>query len=198
MGKQFIIAIGREYGSGGHEIAEMIAKDLGFELYDRAILDGIADEKNIKIEYLEKYDEKPRNLILSRRIGSFSNSIEEVMAELQFDYLKEKAKSGESFVVVGRCGESVFRQHEGLISLFITGDYESKVQRIMKKYKLSRKEAAIKIARHDRSRKKYHNYHSDFKWGDSRCYDICVNSSKLGEVETSKILVEYIRKRMEE
>lgn len=198
MGKQFIIAIGREYGSGGHEIAEMIAKDLGFELYDRAILDGIADEKNIKIEYLEKYDEKPRNLILSRRIGSFSNSIEEVMAELQFDYLKEKAKSGESFVVVGRCGESVFRQHEGLISLFITGDYESKVQRIMKKYKLSQKEAAIKIASHDRSRKKYHNYHSDFKWGDSRHYDICVNSSKLGEVETSKILVEYIRKRMEE
>ena len=46
MGKQFIIAIGREYGSGGHEIAEMIAKDLGFELYDRAILDGIADEKS--------------------------------------------------------------------------------------------------------------------------------------------------------
>lgn len=196
MGKQIIIALSREYGSGGHVIAEKIAKDLGIKLYDRSLLDHIADEKDIKIEYLEKYDEKPRNVVLSRRVGKFTNSIEEVMAEIQFDFLKEKAKDGESFIVVGRCGETVFDGHEGLVSLFITGDYDAKLDRIMKKYKLSKQEAAFKMARHDRSRKRYHNNHSDFKWGDSRHYDVCINSSKLGIEGTALILEEYIKGRI--
>lgn len=198
MGKQFIIAISREYGTGGHEIAEHIAKELGLDMYDRKILEGVANENNIKIEYLEKYDEKPRNLVLSRRIGNYSNSIEEVMAEMQFEYLKEKAAEGKSFVVVGRCGETVFKDCEGLISIFITGDHEIKLKRIMNKYGISEKEAEIKMLRHDKKRKKYHNYHSDFKWGDSRNYDICINSNKLGEEKTAQVLVEYIKDRMEE
>lgn len=62
MDKQVIIAISREYGSGGHEIAKIIADDMGLNLYDRSLLDEIAREKDIKIEYLEKYDEKPKNI----------------------------------------------------------------------------------------------------------------------------------------
>lgn len=198
MDKQFIIAVGREYGSGGHEIAEIIAEELGFKLYDRRILEGMAAEKGIKLEDLEKYDEKPKNIVFSRSVGGYSNSNEEVMAELEFEYLKEKAKTGESFVVVGRCGETVFKEHKGLVSLFITGDYSNKLNRIMKKYALSEKEAANKISRHDKNRKKYHNYHSDFKWGDSRYYDMCINSSRLGEKATARILIDYIKERMEQ
>ncbi len=198
MDKQFIIAVGREYGSGGHEIAEIIAEELGFKLYDRRILEGMAAEKDIKLEDLEKYDEKPKNIVFSRSVGGYSNSNEEVMAELEFEYLKEKAKTGESFVVVGRCGETVFKEHKGLVSLFITGDYSNKLNRIMKKYALSEKEAANKISRHDKNRKKYHNYHSDFKWGDSRYYDMCINSSRLGEKATARILIDYIKERMEQ
>lgn len=198
MDKQFIIAVGREYGSGGHEIAEIIAEELGFKLYDRRILEGMAAEKGIRLEDLEKYDEKPKNIVFSRSVGGYSNSNEEVMAELEFEYLKEKAKTGESFVVVGRCGETVFKEHKGLVSLFITGDYSNKLNRIMKKYALSEKEAANKISRHDKNRKKYHNYHSDFKWGDSRYYDMCINSSRLGEKATARILIDYIKERMEQ
>ncbi len=196
MEKQFIITVSREFGSRGHEIAGIIARQLGFKLYDRRILDGIADEKNIKIEYLEKYDEKPRNLMLSRRIGNFSNSIEEVMAEMQFEYLKEKAAEGESMIVVGRCGEMVFKDHPGLISIFVTGDYETKIERVKEHYNLSRKEAILKMSRHDKNRKRYHNYHSDFKWGDSRYYDMCINACKMDIKDTAKILAEYIKKRM--
>lgn len=197
MDKQFIIAVGREYGSGGHEIAEIIAKELGFKLYDRRILEGMAAEKDIRLEDLEKYDEKPKNIVFSRIVGGYSNSNEEVMAELEFEYLREKAKTGESFVIVGRCGATVFKEHKGLVSLFITGDYSNKLNRIMKKYNLSEKEAASKISRHDKNRKKYHNYHSDFKWGDSRYYDMCINSSRLGEKATAGILINYIKERME-
>ena len=134
MDKQVIIAISREYGSAGHEIAEKTARDLGLKLYDRNMLDDISKDKDIHVEYLEKYDEKPKKLFSSRRVGAYTNSIEEIIAEMQFDYLREKADTGESFVIVGRCAETVLKDRKGLISVFILGNYEVKLKRIMDKY----------------------------------------------------------------
>lgn len=196
MAEQTIISVGREYGSAGHEIAERIAKELGFKFYDRNMLDEIAQEKNIEVKYLEKYEEKPRNLILSRSVKGYSNSIEEVIADMQFEYLRKKADSGESFVVVGRCAEEVLKDKEGLISIFILGDREVKLNRIKEKFHIEETEALLKMRRHDKNRKRYHNRHSDGKWGDSRSYDLCVNSSKMGVDKTVDILVAYIRERM--
>lgn len=193
---QTIISISREYGSGGHIIAKQIAEKQGLNFYDRRMLDEIADEKKIKVEILEKYDEKPRNLFLSRRINEYSNSMEEILADMQFNYIQKKAESGESFVIVGRCAETILKDYEGLISIFVTGDEESKLKRVMEVYKLNREDAAAKIHRHDRYRKHYHNRHSDFKWGDSRNYDLCINSSKLGIDLTSEALNHYIDLRM--
>lgn len=82
---------------------------MGLKFYDRKILDEIANQMDVNVEVLEKYDEKPRNLMLSRRVGKYSNSMEEILAETQFDYIREKAENGESFVIVGRCSETVFR-----------------------------------------------------------------------------------------
>lgn len=196
MAKQTIIAISREFGSGGHEIAERLAKELGLKLYDRNMLDEIAKEKNIQIEYLEKYDEKPRKLFLSRRVGAYSNSIEEIVAEMQFEYLKEKADTGESFVVVGRCAETVLREYEGLISMFILGDMPAKIERVRRIYRLSEEDAVAKVKRHDKKRRQYHNRHSDHEWGDSKTYDLCMNDSKLGIDKTVEILKQYIQERM--
>ena len=137
MGKQVIIAISREFGSGGHAIAEQVAKDMGLKLYDRTILEEIASEKRTKAEVLEKYDEKPRNSILTRRVRGYSNSMAENLAEMQFEYLKKKADSGESFVIVGRCAETVLHENRGLISIFILGDRAAKIKRIEEKYALS-------------------------------------------------------------
>ena len=58
MAKQQIISISREYGTGGREIAQKIAQDLGLQLYDRNMLEEIAQEKNIKPEMLESVDER--------------------------------------------------------------------------------------------------------------------------------------------
>lgn len=196
MAEQMIISIGREFGSGGHAIGEKIAKDLGLKFIDRNMLDEIAEEKNIQVEYLEKYDEKPRKLIMSRRVGAYSNSLEEIVADMQFDYLRQKADSGESFVVVGRCAETVLRGREGLITIFVLGDRECKINRVKERYQLSDAEAVAKMSRHDRKRKQYHNRHSDFKWGDSRGYDLCVNSSRLGVAKTAEMLEMYIKERM--
>lgn len=195
MEKQIIISVSREYGSSGHEIAEAIAKDLGLTLYDRALLDKVAEEKGMKPELVAKYDERPRNPLLSRRVGGHSNSIAENIAQMQFEYIKNKAESGESFVIVGRCAETVLRDHPGLISIFILCDREKKILHTREKYNLTEHEAVLKMNRHDIRRKNYHNRHSYFKWGDSRGYDICINSSGLGVGETAKILECYIEKK---
>ncbi len=196
MAGQIIVAIGREFGSGGHAIAEKIAKELGIKMYDRNMLDEIAQEKNIKVEVLEKLDEQPKKLILSRRVGAYSNSFEEILADMQFEYIEKKADSGESFVVVGRCAESVLSGREELISIFVLGDKSVKKERVKELYNLSDMEASSKMHRHDRKRKQYHNRHADNKWGDSRGYDICINSSRLGVDKTADILIDYIKERM--
>ncbi len=193
---QTIISVSREFGSGGHIIAEKIAKDHVLRFYDRHLLDEIANENNVQVEVLEKYDEKPRNAFLSRRVGAFSNSMEEILAEMQFDYIRKKADSGESFVIVGRCAETVLSGHSGLISIFVVGDDEAKLKRVEQVYKLNSNEAILKMKRHDKKRRQYHNRHSSFRWGDSRNYDLCINSSKLGLDRTAEALEDYIKARI--
>ena len=193
--KQLIISIGREFGSGGHEIAEMLAERFELNLYDKNLLEQIANDKNLNVKNLEKYDEKPRNMWMTRTVHGYSNSAEENLANMQFEYLKKAAADGESFVIVGRCAETILKNNPALISKFILGDWENKVERITRLYDMEREEAESFIYRQDKKRKNYHNYYCKGKWGDSRNYDISVNSSKLGEEETTQMLVEYIMKR---
>ncbi len=163
--KQLIVVISRECGSGGHTIAELIAGHYKIPLLDRNLLTEMCSEKNINVTNFEKFDEAPRNKLLSRTVKGFSNSPEEIIAEMQFDFLKKKAEQGESFVVVGRCAETVLKGHPALISFFVLGDMEN-------------------------------NTHSDVKWGDSRNYDLCINSCRLGLESTFSVLLDYIDKRL--
>lgn len=197
MAQQLIISIGREFGSGGHEIAKMIAKHYGLELYDRNLLDEIAMERDLDGELLKSFDEKRKNIFLSRTVGNFSSSPEENIAHLQFKYLRSKAEEGKSFVVVGRCSDYILKEYSGMVSLFVLADMESKVERIKELYHLSERAAKDKIKRHDRYRKEYHNSYCKLKWGDTRSYDLSVNSSRLGVEKTFQALVQYIDLRRE-
>ena len=198
MEKRLIISIGREFGSGGHVIAEALAKKFNIPMYDHNLLDHIAEEKNLNAEELKKFDEKPRNVLLSRTLKGHSSSPHDHIAMMQFDYIKKKAEKGESFVIVGRCAEMVLKEFEGMISIFILGDKECKTKRVMEVYDISKEEARKKMERHDVYRKQYHNSYCDSKWGDSRSYDLCVNSSRLGIDGTVAMLADYIRARMGE
>ena len=197
MDKQIIITIGREYGSGGHEIARKIAERLNLNLYDRNMLDEIAQELHVDAEEFKKFDEKPRHKLFSRTVKGHSNSMEDHMAHIQFEHIEKKAAEGESFVVVGRCAEHVFKEHGSLISIFVLGDKETKMLRIMEKRGMEEKEALHAMERHDGTRKAYHNSHALSKWGDSRTYDLCINSSRLGIDGTVDALLDYIEKRIE-
>lgn len=193
--KQVMISISREFGTYGHHIAAMVAEDLGINLYDRALLDEIAEEQGIDVKHLEKYDERPKLPVISRRVRGYSNSMEDALFHMQSEFLQKKATLGESFVVVGRCAETVLKGREGLITIFILGDELKKLQDVKEKFNLSDKEALKKMKRHDLKRKAYHNRHSAIKWGDSRGYDLCVNDSKLGIDKTVELIERYIEER---
>ena len=197
MQKRLILTVSREFGSGGHVIAEALARRFELDLYDNNLLEHIAEEKNVGGDVLKRYDERPKNRLFSRTVRGYSNSIQENVANMQFDYLKKLARDGKSFVVVGRCSETILKGYEGLVSIFVLGDREVKRERIMRLYRLSAEEAEHMMARKDWERKSYHNYYCKVKWGDSRNYDLSINSSRLGIDRTVDLLESYIRARME-
>lgn len=195
MEKQLIISLGREFGSGGHIIAQQLAERYKIPLYDSNLLRHVAVEKEMNAEKLQKYDENPKNVLFTRTVRGYSSSPEENIARMQFDYLKSKADAGESFVIVGRCAESVLKGNPNLISIFILGDMEQKIVRTMESNNISREKAVMLIEQQDKKRKTYHNHYCEGKWGDSRNYDLSINSSKLGLNETTRIIAEYIDSR---
>lgn len=192
---QIIISVGREFGSGGRVIAETLAKRFNIPIYDRHLITEIAEKTGLTPEQIEKYNENPKKKIISRRVRGYSNSIEDNVAEMQFNFLKEKSESGESFVVVGRCSETKLKGNPALISFFILADTDAKIKRVMEIYELSEDDAIEFIRKKDKKRKRYHNYHCSGHWGDSRLYDLCINSSRLGIDKTVDYLESYIRER---
>lgn len=196
MEKQLIISVGREYGSGGHEIAEKLAKHYGIQLLDHNLLDEIAAKKNVNMDHLKDLDEKHKNPLSSRTVRGYSSSPEENLLYLQFDYLRDKADAGESFVIVGRCSETILKQYDSMISIFILADRDKRTERIMRLYHLTESEAVKKIREKDMSRRRYHNSFCVGKWGDCRNYDVSLNSSKLGIDGSVKLLTDYIDSRI--
>lgn len=180
MSKQIIITIGREYGSGGHVIAKKVADELGISYYDKKMLvEGTAKLSGMDKGLIKKLDERPTGFPFAR-IGAFEDSPESAVAYKTFEFIREIANSGESCVIVGRCADSVLRERDNVVKIFVTGNKEDKIKRIANIRKISMKEAEEECKETDHFRRAYHNYYSTTKWGDSRAYDLVINSSALG------------------
>ena len=197
MRDQLIISLGREFGSGGHEIARRLAERFNLPLLEENMLQKIAQEKGMDTNAVGHYDEKPKLHGVYRTVHGFNNSPEEAVVQMQFQYLKELAAEGKSFLVVGRCAEEVLKDYDCMVSIFVLANPEFKLERIMAREDISREKALSLMERKNRKRKVYHNQYCKGKWGDSRNYEICINSSKLGIEGTTDMLESYIRARMQ-
>ncbi len=196
MSSQIIISVNREYGSGGLDVSRFLSEKLGIELYDKNMDEEIAEAMGIDPKELERFDEKPKKRIATRTVSGYSNSMEDILVEKQDEWLREKADAGESFIVIGRMANKVFSDHPGLIKVFITGDEDYKIQRIMEYLSVDEKTAKEHQIHVDHVRRAYHNRYADHKWGDSRHYDIIVNAGKLGMEETAQLLFDYVQVRI--
>ncbi len=202
--KQFVITIGRQLGSGGKEVAERLAQELGVKVYDKALLQAAACESGIDASLFEQADENESTSLFGN-FFSIHGSISEYLSsgscidndrlfEIQSEAIRNIAQ-GESCIIVGRCAEYVLRDHPSRLSIFVTADHADRVARIMRGEGLERNAAIEFIEKNDKKRRSYHDYYATTHWGEAASYDLCVNLSCLGVDGTVEFLKQYIIKR---
>lgn len=119
-------------------------------------------------------------------------SVDDYIYQKQRNIIRDIAEKG-NCVIVGRCADYILQDRTDVLNVFIHGNEEEKCQRIMKLYEKSRKEALAMMKDTDKKRSINYAYHTEQKWGDTRNYALCMNSSILG-YETC---MELIKKSME-
>ena len=183
--EHYVITIGRELGSGGKAIGEIMAKQLSIPVYDRRLIELAAEENGFDPAVFKQADETAGKGLMSQVIHSLSSPFAS-------DIIIEKAEN-ENCIIVGRCSDYILRNHPRHVSIFVHADYEDRVKFVMERNNLSEADAKELIEHTDAIRSDYHNFYSETNWGDSRSYDICVNSSLLGLEGTAKLLTEFVK-----
>ena len=200
-----VITIGRQFGSGGHDVGELIAKELGFSFYDKELVEMAAKKSNISAEMVKELDEKATSsLLYSLASGSFSlrGDVGSLYYEMplndklffaQADVIKSVAKN-ENCVIVGRCADYVLEEEDvDLYNVFIYAPLEYRIERVKNALGLTDKKTKDRILKTDKQRKTYYGYYSNREWGKMSNYDICINSQKFGIEKAAKMIVDYIR-----
>lgn len=180
-----IICIGREFGSGGHEIGKELAENLDVPFYDHQLVDMAIELCKPISEELKKADEKKVSSFLYRVWYETVDkdlrglSANDILFRLQSNTIIMLSQSGEG-VFVGRCADYVLSQ-AGIprISIFITAPFSDRVKRKMDLLQTDEKSAADLVRKEDKQRKAYYNYYTGGSWGKPDNYDFCINSSSL-------------------
>ena len=205
MNKQVIICVGRQLGSGGHDIARMLALDFNAKYYDRELMNLAAKESGFSEKFFEQNDEQRgifRSLfhLHAPHIGDnnlYNNDFsQESLFKFQSDAIKKAADEG-SCVFVGRCADYVLRDRSNVVSVFITASLEFRIQQVMTKEHLDHAAARRFIEQRETTRASYYNYYTGKKWGSAESYDLCIDASILGLQATERLIADFIRKRFE-
>lgn len=202
--RHMIISIGRECGSGGHEIGEKLAAYYGIKLYDRNLIELLADRTGEDAEKLAKLEEKVRGGFLPIVHGGFSareKQLWDKKSKLDRLYLLEKAQilslaEEESFVIIGRGANAILKDDPNTIRLYVYASEEFKTPRVKAFYHLDTDREAVKKMRQvDRERRNYFNYYSDSVWGSSDAHDFMIDSSAFGIDDTVEIIKGLVERK---
>ena len=199
-----IITIGRQCGSGGHQIGKILARDFNIPYYDRNILEKASKESGICKEIFEANDENAANstsLLYSLVMDAHSGYSTSLLSEMplnqkvflsQFEAVKKAAEEGPA-VFVGRCADYALELDENCLSVFLYANIETRIRRVSKLYDLTNSKAREKIIKIDKSRASYYNHYTSKKWGSIDSYDLSINTGLFGIDGT----VELIKKAIE-
>ena len=189
-----IICIGREFGSGGHEIALNLANKLHVPLYDNELLEKVIAKSNIYHNELKDLDEKKTNFWLYHKIYDTDDknlrglSTNDFLFQTQRRLILEYAHQ-DNCIFVGRCADYVLSeagiQH---ISIFISAPFTQRVKRKKLLLNLDEKEAVSLVRKMDKQRKNYYDFYTGRSWGKPHNYDFCINSSNFDLNNLAEIL----------
>lgn len=207
MAEKYVICLGRQYGSGGHNVGKHLSQMLGIDYYDKEIIEKASARSGIKSEYFERADEKaPGTLSHMLSTGLFSvggatpytNTLSNDNIFMhQSRVIRSLAGKG-SCIIVGRCADYILRDMPHVFSVFVSAPMEARIKRIMSREGLDAKKAAEKAKKMDKLRKGYYNYYTDKTWGDADSYQLLVDTSVLGEEQTACFIRDFVLRALED
>ena len=184
-----IITIGRQCGSGGHTIGNIVAERLGIPFYDKEIIKKVAERSGLAEETVEKEGEYSTTSLLynvaTRGISGFDVAnkdnmlIRDIVNAYQTEYIRELAEKGPC-VIVGRSADYILADKENCLNIFIHGNLADREKRVVDEHGIDPAEAKKHVLDRDKKRSKYYRHITDQIWGLAENYDLCLNSSKLG------------------
>lgn len=197
--KKIIITIGRQFGSGGKCIADILGRKLGLPVYDSELITKAAQDSGFSAELFMESDEKKRFFSLASIFtNGYSSDTENYMSDkglfkIQSETIRRIAEQG-SAIIIGRCSDYILRDYDCTLDVFLTSPAEVRAERIAERLGISIEKAASIIESKDKSRAEYYNYYTFGDWGVASTYDICIDSSILGYEATAEFIIEFARK----
>jgi cytidylate kinase len=200
--QSLIITIGRQFGSGGRGVAKILSEKYGIPLYDKELINRVSRETGICNEVFSTCDECTNNYPNSSLLGGwslstlFSTTNRDMLSgdslfAMQSETIRRIASEGPC-VIVGRIADYVLRNHQSLVSVFITADMDDRVKRIMEYENIDAQQAANLIKKVDKMRSSYYNFYSEKTWGSADSYQLCINTSKVGIEAAAQLVMNYI------
>ncbi len=195
-----VVTIGRQFGSGGHEIGQKLSDRLGVKFYDEDLIKEVAKQSGLSEKVLEDYDEKPTNSLLYSMVMdvypsmTFSGpTLDQQMNQVNYDAIREIGEK--PCVIVGRAADYILRDHPNLVSIFIHASQEFRTARVMEEYKISESKAHDMMTKTDKRRASFYNFQAEKKWSELTTYNLCLDSSSIGIDNSVDLILNYIKSR---
>ncbi len=190
-----IITISREFGAGGGEIGEKLAKALGYECYNKELILKAAAKSNVDVQSIIKWDEKvPTELGFGQSLFEFYNRpLSETLFEAQKNVIREFGEKGKC-VIIGRNGNQILKEYDNCLHVFIHADPYWRLKRMKKKMPgVSEEKLNEEIRTIDKMRRKYCTFYTNTEFGKAEYYDITLNTSRLGIEKSLDILINLVK-----
>ncbi len=202
--EKFVITINREVGTGGRTVGRKLAEKLGVKYFDKAVIDGLTQKFGLSPERIEEIKAQKKswwndfNNYYQTLVGSASMPME---AEVKLDnasmfetekHILQNLAAHESCVVAGRTGFMVFREWPNHLNVFIQASMAYRIQRVMRRQKVSEQEARDIIAKMDATREAYIKKYEDTSRYDTRNYQLVISMDDLSEDDAAEIILDYI------
>lgn len=197
--RHFVITVGCEYGSGGPQIAKMIADRLGIEYYNRDLVDKVVAQIGVDKGLVEEADTKigvryAFDTSYGVRYANLSNRV----IDAQFQAINDFANRS-SCVIVGRSSDYILRNRDDVLNVFIYAPQEDEIAAVMKEKGIKNmRKAKEEWESVDKAQHARHEYITGKKRGDRHTRDMLINSSILGWDETADMIIDMIDRKFEQ
>lgn len=203
-----VITISRMYGSCGSEVAERVAAMLGWQLFDNAMIDAVAERSGLTRSEVSEQDERVPSMVerLASALSLGSPEImppvptgpiettEERIVAVTRRVIEEAVQTGPA-VFVGRGAQCLLAERTDALHVFCYAPHAALRQYVMDKYGLSRDEADRKVGDMNRQREQYVKRHWNRSWSSFENYHLCVDTSWLGTEGAAQLIVEAARRQ---